>query len=299
MKDKEKAIRINQQRCVVAIIFCSLMVALVFIGVVRNIFMQPDAFVKEVGSKTFRMFTVQSNMLVASMAMLCIPFEIDGIRKNNYHLPRWIVICMYVGVNCVTLTILIALTVLSPIGGYKLMMLQRSNLFLHTLCPIMAILLLLVVNTDHNIKFKHSFIAIAPVFIYGVIYVFMVFVVGEENGGWRDHYHFAKIMPWYLMFIFMMLLTFGIANLLRVLHNRMHMKRRQEMIWSYQNSPRYDMPTIEGAIAALAREQREAELDNRGDINIPRRIIRMFEDKYHSGRNIEELCIVYIKEYLK
>lgn len=84
MKDKEKALRINQQRCVVAIVFCSLMVALVFTRVVRNIFMEPDAFVKEVGAKTFRMFTVQSNMLVASMAMLCIPFEIDGLRSHDH-----------------------------------------------------------------------------------------------------------------------------------------------------------------------------------------------------------------------
>lgn len=297
MKDKEKALRINQQRCVVAIVFCSLMVALVFTGVVRNIFMEPDAFVKEVGAKTFRMFTVQSNMLVASMAMLCIPFEIDGLRSHNYHLPRWIVICMYVGVTCVALTFLIAITLLGPIAGYKLMMLQRSNLFLHTLCPIMSLLLLLVVNTDHNIKFKHSFIAIAPVFLYGVIYVIMVFVIGEENGGWRDHYHFAKIMPWYCMFVVMMLLVFGLSNLLRVAHNKMHEKRKAAMVWGYQHSPKYDLPTIDEAIEALAREQKE--LDRGGDVIVPRRVILMFEDKYHSGRSLEDLCLVYLNEYIK
>lgn len=296
MKEKEKALRINQIRCVIAIIFCVFMVALVFTGVIRNIFAEPDAFVKEVGAKTFRMFTVLSNMLVASMAMLCIPFEIDGLRNNNYHLPRWIVICMYVGVTCVALTFLITVTLLGPVAGYKLMMLQRSNLYLHTLCPITSIILLLFVNTDHNIKFKYSFVAIAPVFVYGVLYLIMAFAIGEGNGGWRDHYRFGTIMPWYFTFVLMMLLVFGLANLLRVIHNKMHQKRKAEMRWSYQNSPRYDMPTIEEAIVALAKEQKK--LDRRGDIIVPRRIILMFEEKYHSGIDFEDLCMVYLKEYL-
>lgn len=297
MKDKERALKINQQRCVVAIVFCSIMVALVFTGVVRNIFMEPDAFVKEVGAKTFRMFTVLSNMLVASTAMLCIPFEVDGLRNHNYHLPRWIVVCMYTGVTGVALTFLVAITLLGPIAGYKLMMLQRSNLFLHTLCPIMGILLFLVVNTDHNIKMKYSFVAIAPAFTYGVIYVIMVFVIGEEHGGWRDHYHFGDFLPWYVAFVLMMLLVFGLSNLLRVVHNKMHVKRKKEMVWSYQNSPKYDMPTIEGAIIALAQEQKK--LDRKGEIIVPRRIILMFEDKYHSGKALEDLCQVYLREYLK
>lgn len=99
------------------------------------------------------------------------------------------------------------------------------------------------------------------------------------------------------MFVVMMLLVFGLSNLLRVAHNKMHEKRKAAMVWGYQHSPKYDLPTIDEAIEALAREQKE--LDRGGDVIVPRRVILMFEDKYHSGRSLEDLCLVYLNEYIK
>ena len=206
------------------LILASLLVVFVFVSIVINLLSTPTESVQEVGLKTFRMFTVLSNMFVGVTAAMSIPFAVDGIRQKNYHLPRWIVNLTFSSATCITLTFLITIFVLSPRLGFVLMMASGSFLFMHTLVPIIAILSFLFINTYHNIKFKTTFYALIPVFAYAVTYLVLVIAVGEENGGWRDHYHFQELMPWYYIFAAMMLLTFGIASLLRVIHNRMHQR---------------------------------------------------------------------------
>ena len=95
-------------------------VILVFISIIINLFAQPDENFKEVGLKTFRMFTVLSNILVGITSAMSIPFAVDGIRKRNYHLPRWIVNFTFISMTCITLTFLISLFILSPPSSYCL-----------------------------------------------------------------------------------------------------------------------------------------------------------------------------------
>jgi len=111
------ALRINRIRCILAVIVCSLLCIFVILAVSEQLLIAPDALVSEVGYKSYRMFTVLSNMLMAITAAMCIPYAVDGIRYHNYHLPRWIVTLMYMGTNGVALTFLIAVTVLAPARG--------------------------------------------------------------------------------------------------------------------------------------------------------------------------------------
>ena len=126
MEKTKNALRINRARCIIALIFSIIMASTVFIGVVKNIMSTPDEYVKEVGYKTFRMFTVLSNMLVATCAVLAIPFEIDGLRHRNYHLPRWIIELIFVGATGVSLTFFVTICILAPYAGFNLMLFQRS-----------------------------------------------------------------------------------------------------------------------------------------------------------------------------
>lgn len=279
------------------LILSSLLVVLVFISIVMNLMATPTESVREVGLKTFRMFTVLSNMFVAITAAMSIPFAVDGIRQKNYHLPRWIVNLTFSSVTCITLTFLITIFILSPRSGYFEMMISGSFLFMHTIVPIVSILSFLMINTYHNVKLKTSLYALIPVLAYGVVYLILVIFVGEENGGWRDHYHFQALMPWYVTFVLMMLLTFGIANLLRVIHNRMHKRDKAATESYYQSAPEYDFPTIEEAIMSLARENKKN--DAGGEVIVPRRIIKFFEKKYESKKSLSYLCGVYLEEYLK
>ena len=221
------------------LILSIVIVVLVFIAITINLLAKPSDIVEEVGTKTFRMFTVLSNMLVGVASAMSIPFAVDGIREKNYHLPRWIVNLTYVSITCISLTFIISATILSSFAGFYRIMLDNKNLLVHTIVPITSIILFLFINTSHNIKFKTSFIAVAPVLLYAILYLILAILIGEENGGWRDHYHFEEVMPWYFLFVIILAFTFGLANLLRFIHNRMHSRDKAATEAYYQNSEEY------------------------------------------------------------
>ena len=278
------------------LIFSIIIVALVFISIVINLLSTPNEIVEEVGVKTFRMFTVLSNMLVGAASAMTIPFAVDGIRQRNYHLPRWIVTLTFVSVNCVALTFIVALAVLSPQAGFYKMMLEGSNLFLHTVVPIISILTFVFINSYHTVKFKTAFLAVSFVFIYAMLYLVLAIIIGEEKGGWRDHYHFEELMPWYLILAVVLLLSFGVACLLRVAHNCMHRRDKLATERYYQTAEEYDLPTVEDAIRKLANDNKK--YDAGGEVTVPRRIIKFFEKKYQSNKPMAYLCGIYLDEYL-
>jgi hypothetical protein len=270
---------------------------LVFITVVIRLLAQPNDVVEEVGLKTFRMFTILSNMFIGISSAMSIPFAVDGIRQKNYHLPRWIVNLTFISVTCISLTFLISLFILSPNAGFVYIMLSDTNLLLHTIIPITSIILFLFINTYHNVKFKTTFFALIPVIIYALIYLVLAIIIGEENGGWRDHYHFQQLMPWYFVFILIISITFGIANLLKLIHNRMHKRDKEITEAYYQNSEEYDFSTIEEAIIKLAKDNKKYDVG--GEVIVPRRIIKFLDKKYNSTKSITYLCNIYLEEYLK
>ena len=293
----KNALRVNRTRCILSVVCCTVICVCVFLGIVDIMLGEPTELIQEVGAKSFRMFTVLSNMLMAAAAAMCIPFAVDGLRYRNYHLPRWVVYLLYSAAVSVAITFAVAGTALSSFAGFHYIMIYREGKYLHTIVPIAAILLFLVINTDHTIPFRVTFLALLPMFLYAVNYVILAFVIGEEGGGWRDHYQFNTYVPWYLTAVAMFALAFGIAAGLRVVHNKMHRKRKADFESYFRNSEKSSYPTIEEAVTALAESDRAR--DKGGDITVPRRIVRIMEKKYKSGIPLKELLSIYIKAYLK
>ena len=286
------AIRTNRMRCRVAVVSCSLLSFLVFLAVCDQLLSTPDAIVQEVGWKSYHMFTILANMFAGIAAALCIPYAVDGLRYDNYHLPRWVVNVLYTATTGVALTFLIAVTILSPMTSYYRMMLYSNNILFHTINPIIFI------NSDHKVSFRSTFLAIAPVVLYAALYFVLVFVIGEENGGWRDHYQIRDItqyVPLPLVVLGMVLIAFAVALLLRAAHNRVHKKRKKQTVSYYQSAGEFDCPGIASAIGALAARNRSR--DPGGELTVPRRILGMMEEKYKSGLPLGELCRMYIDAY--
>ena len=140
------AIRTNRMRCRVAVVSCSLLSFLVFLAVCDQLLSTPDAIVQEVGWKSYHMFTILANMFAGIAGALCIPYAVDGLRYDNYHLPRWVVNVLYMATTGVALTFLIAVTVLSPMTSYYRMMLYSNNILFHTIHPIIALLLFIFIS---------------------------------------------------------------------------------------------------------------------------------------------------------
>lgn len=294
------ALRINRNRCILAIVVCSILCFLVFLAVTDQLLRDPDVLIKEVGWKAYHMFTVLSNILMAVAAAMCIPFAVDGMRYRNYHLPRWYVNLMYMGTTGVAITFLIALTVLTPAAGFYRVMLFSNNILFHLTCPILSILLFFFINSDHRIKWQSTFIAIIPVVLYALVYVLMVFIIGEEAGGWRDHYQIYRIaeyLPLPVILLILCLISFGIATVLRLVHNAIHKKRKANMERYYQQAEAFSYPDLETAIGALADLDRPYDMG--GELTVPRRIMNIMERKYQSGLSTKEMCIRYIEDYFK
>ena len=129
---------ISKRQCLLAFFSAFVVVVCVCIGVTMNLTTLTDENFDHMGLRTFCMFTVNSNILCAAAMAMVIPYTLDGLRTHNYHMPRWIVDLVYMGVTAVALTFLISLFILSPVKGFVLIF-TGSRFFLHGLCPILAI----------------------------------------------------------------------------------------------------------------------------------------------------------------
>ena len=285
---------INKMRCIFGLIICSIVIILTAVSLTLNIinFYQEES--PEAGLGTLRMYTTLSNILATLAASICIPFQIDGLRKNKYKLPKWVVEVMYIGAVGVFLTFSIAITFISISQGFMYAMFTRSNLFMHTLNPIFITILFTVAISDAHIKFNRVFFTIIPTFIYALLYFILAFVAQV----WRDHYHVQNLIPWPVAFLLIMLIAFGVAVLLRFLHNSTNKYVNRNIERYYKESPDYKFEKITFAIAKLAKEESDYYMEG-DDIYIPVDIIKMLSDRYNTSTlPLDIQYDIYLENYL-
>ena len=287
------AIRTNRMRCRVAVVSCSLLSFLVFLAVCDQLLSTPDAIVQEVGWKSYHMFTILANMFAGIAAALCIPYAVDGLRYDNYHLPRWVVNVLYMATTGVALTFLISLFILAPVKGFVLIF-TGSRFFLHGVCPLLAIAAFCFFMSEKRLTIGQSLFALIPVAIYATVYYIMVAVVGEDKGGWNDFYGFLTRIPSWISLSAIMPLTFGIATGIRVLHNRAYDRRKKEEAECF--SALFADADVRKTVASMARSNSSAKIL---DIVIPSRVITIMLEYSHSDATLEECCEIYLKEYME
>ena len=295
---KEKTIvnarKINKMRFISGIVLCSLVILVTLVALSLSLSDFFDSGSSEAGIGTLKMFTTISNIIAATAASMCLPFQIDGLRRDRYRLPYWIVVAMYVGTVGVFITFSIAASIISAYQGFVTTMFTRSSLFMHTINPLLITILFVLVVSDARIKFSYSFISIVPIFIYMVIYFFMVFVFKV----WEDHYKTDAFIPWPASFLLMLLVAFGISQLLRVLHNLVNKHVANRLETYYKESPDFEFPRVSDAIAHLA--MLEAKFYHEGDdVYMPNEIIQFLSDRYNASKvPIDILYDIYLENYL-
>lgn len=296
MKDKPivNARKINKTRYISGIVICSLVIVLTFVATTLSLLDYFNSESSEAGVGTFKMFTTVSNIIAAFSAAMCLPFQIDGLRRDRYKLPSWIVIVMYVGAVGVFLTFFVAITIISAYQGFVNAMFTNAKLFTHTINPLLITLLFVLVISDTHIKFSFSFISMAPVTVYMIIYFIMVFILKE----WSDHYYTDKYIPWPVSLILIIAISFGITQLLRFLHNLTNKRVNKNIEKYYKESPNFEFPTVKDAIMSLAKI--ESKFYYKGDdICIPVDIIKMLSDRYGTESvPLDILYDIYLENYL-
>lgn len=296
MKDKPivNARKINKMRFISGIVISSLVIVVTFVALSLSLLDYFHSESSEAGIGTFKMFTTISNIIAAFSAAMCLPFQIDGLRRDRYKLPSWIVIMMYVGAVGAFLTFFVALTIISAYQGFVKAMFMNAKLFMHTINPLLITLLFVLVISDTRIKLSFSFISIVPVIVYMIIYLIMVIILKE----WKDHYYTDKYIPWPVSLILIISISFGICQLLRFLHNLTNKRVNKIIEKYYKESPDFEFPTIKDAVALLAKI--ESKFYYKGDdIYIPVDIIKMLSDRYGAEMvSLDILYDIYLENYL-
>ena len=295
MKDKPivNARRINKMRFIVGIVLCSLVIVMTFVALTLNL-VDYKKQTPESGIGTLRMFTTVSNIIAAFAALMCLPFQIDGLRRDRYKLPSWIVIVMYVGAAGVFLTFFVAITLITAYQGFVKTMFSNSNLYMHTINPLLITFLFVLVVSDAHIKFSQSFIAAVPVIVYMVVYFIMVFIAHV----WRDHYYTDKFIPWPVSMVLIIAISFGVCQLLRALHNLTNKRVHRSIERYYKESPDFEFPKVSDAIAALAKIESKFYYEG-DDVYIPVDIIQMLSDRYGARSvPVDILYDIYLEQYL-
>ncbi len=266
----------------------------VCVGVTMNLTTLYDVNFDHMGLRTFCMFTVNSNIFCGIAMMLTIPYTIDGMRKKDFHLPNWMVDFLLMGVTAVGLTFLVSLCVLAPVKGFVLIF-TGSRFFLHGLCPILAIIAFCFIITNHVISIKESLIALLPVMLYAMVYYFMVEILGPDNGGWDDFYGFFTRIPSWISLLSFMPLTFGVATVIRLLHNR---SCRRHMQWmAALINAEFSDKTIREQIVYVAEGRRSEK--KIGNIVIPVPLIAAMIKNSGDGLDLEEACDIYLRTILQ
>lgn len=190
-------------------IFLNLFIFLCTLGVCISYFRSEGKWDRAAGIRSFRFFTTLSNVLCAVSALLVAISALSG------NIPGWVTVLKYTGTCAVTVTFLTVMFFLGPSFGYKAL-LGGTGFYMHLLGPLLAIFTFCFLECKTRISFGFSLIGLIPTALYAAVYLYKV-VICPESRRWEDFYGFNRGGKWPLSIAAMMLGTFVICIVLRVL----------------------------------------------------------------------------------
>ncbi len=158
------------------------------------------------GLHLLRYFTVQSNLFCAFAALCLCLFPGSG----------WAWALKYIGTAAVTVTMLTVLFFLGPTMGYG-KMLSGSDLFMHLLTPLAAILSFCLWER-RGLSLPLALTGVLPVVIYGLFYAWKILLAPQAQR-WEDFYGFNRGGRWYLSMAAMFAGAFVVCLVLRAAQN--------------------------------------------------------------------------------
>ena len=287
-KGRQYIIDLHKKRSLIAMIACFVSVIFAIYAIVAGLIMYAEGGARPID--LFQYFTIDSNALTALSAAMILPYAIEGFRKKRFYCPKWAVYLYYIGVTCTTMTMLVAVFVISLVDFELAFM--GYNFYLHIICPIMILITFFFIESYYEIKLKISLMAVIPVFIYALVYIYEVIIIGEKAGGWKDIYYFTTINP-IIPFCIMMYIAFLIAVLIAFAYNKIsaiRVKRMTDRLWGDEVSE------VEVKVEVFGLGRFMGSKENKSYATLPLDIIFLIADRYKIKR--EDLIRVYIKGML-
>ena len=124
------------------------------------------------GAETFQYYTQLSNLFLLICSLINIVF-IARALKSKKQMPHIVNLLTYMATCTTTVTFIVVLFVLSwMVGDLWWLLTYDSMLYMHTLCPILAIIMLECFATEKQTK-KSALYALIPTIIYAIVGIAM------------------------------------------------------------------------------------------------------------------------------
>lgn len=121
-------------------------------------------------------FTVLSNLFVAAMALVCIPFNLVGIAKQKL-LPKGVYVLKLIATASVAVTLIVAAVVLPMLSSsttadqFGNFSFEKVEFFMHLIVPALSIVAFIFFDHTEKVKFGVTANGIIPVVLYATFYV--------------------------------------------------------------------------------------------------------------------------------
>ena len=288
-KSRNYIINLQKNRSIVALIASIISLCCAIYGINYSII----RYVKEEQQiiDLFQYFTIDANLLAAFASAMIIPYAIDGIRKKRFYCPKWAVLFYYCGTVWTTLILIFSVFVIRTFDPE--LAFRGSSLYLHLICPTMILISFMLIESYYKLVKKDVLYSISPIFIYALIYMYKVIIIGADKGGWEDIYYFTIFAPAPVSFCAMMLMSLLIAIGIRFLYNKIsnyRIKKLVDNLWDEDVSP------IEIKIEVFGLGRYMGKGENKSYVTLPLDIIMIIANKYHIKK--EELIAVFTKGVL-
>ena len=165
-------------------------------------------------------FTTDSNLLMGIAALIHLLFSAEvplGMRKK---VPGWVELFFYMMTTALFLTFGMVMVYLGPMFGYG-KMLEKTSLYFHLIIPLLSIFSMCLLHRDRRLSLNDSFLALIPLFLYGIYYLGMIrrYGVRSSRTDWYRLVSGGKIRTAFV-FLLIVICTWGGALLIRLAVNR-------------------------------------------------------------------------------
>lgn len=189
-------------------------------GIIISYYCGNDGMYHIPPSFRYFLFTTDSNIFCALTALIAAVYEAKILSGKSDKLPMAVVALKFAGTVAVMLTFCVVAFFLGPMDNFFTWMFGGTSIYMHTLGPVLAFISFVFLENGVILPKKLIPVGAISAVIYGIVYLIMVVVIGENNGGWIDFYHFNMGGFWYISFTVVFAVTNGLAALVRLIYNK-------------------------------------------------------------------------------
>lgn len=154
----------EKKRQTASLILNSIIVAMEIIGISISI--------KNHGIHLLQFYTEDSNIFALFAYAACAVYTARSLRDGASTLPQWVKITKYMATCCLAVTFVVVICVLAPMAGtngFRIMLLSGSMLYHHLICPVIALLSFIFLDTEPPLTRNHTYFALIPTGIYAAV----------------------------------------------------------------------------------------------------------------------------------